>query len=94
MKKRLTSIQYRVTQENGTESPFENEYWSNKREGIYVDIVSGEPLLSSLDKFDSGTGWPSFNRPIEPENIVVSCPSFYSKRRSGKRRVWRVQETF
>jgi methionine-R-sulfoxide reductase len=66
----LTLLQYHVTQENGTERPFQNEYWDNHREGIYVDVVSGEPLFSSLDKFDSGTGWPSFTRPLEPENIV------------------------
>ena len=66
----LTPLQYKVTQENETERPFDNEYWNNKREGIYVDIVSGEPLFSSLDKFDSGTGWPSFIKPLEPDNIV------------------------
>jgi methionine-R-sulfoxide reductase len=66
----LTPQQYRVTQENGTEPAFRNEYWDNHREGIYVDVVSGEPLFSSLDKFDSGTGWPSFTRPLEPGNIV------------------------
>jgi peptide methionine sulfoxide reductase msrA/msrB len=71
LKKKLTSLQYKVTQEDGTERPFDNEYWDNKREGIYVDIVSGEPLFSSLDKFESGTGWPSFTRPIEAENVVV-----------------------
>jgi len=67
---RLTPLQYRVTQENGTEPAFDNAYWNNKQEGIYVDIISGEPLFSSTDKFDSGTGWPSFTRPLEPENIV------------------------
>jgi methionine-R-sulfoxide reductase len=70
LKKKLTPMQYKVTQENGTEPPFENEYNNNKRPGIYVDIVSGEPLFSSLDKYDSGTGWPSFTKPLEPGNIV------------------------
>jgi len=70
LKKKLTPLQYKVTQKEGTEPPFRNEYWNNKKEGIYVDIVSGEPLFSSLDKYDSGTGWPSFFRPLEPENIV------------------------
>lgn len=69
LKKKLTPLQFKVTQENATEKPFENAYWNNKREGIYVDIVSGEPLFSSLDKFDSRTGWPSFDRPLEPKNI-------------------------
>ena len=68
--KRLTPLQFKVTQKNGTEPPFQNEYWDNKKEGIYVDIVSGEPLFSSFDKFDSGTGWPSFTKPLEPNNIV------------------------
>ena len=70
LRKKLTPMQYKVTQRDGTEPPFKNEYWNNKKEGIYVDIVSGEPLFSSLDKYDSGTGWPSFFRPLEPENIV------------------------
>jgi peptide methionine sulfoxide reductase msrA/msrB len=70
LRKRLTPFQYHVTQEEGTEPPFENEFWNNKREGIYVDIVSGEPLFSSADKFDSGTGWPSFTRPLDPNFIV------------------------
>ena len=71
LREKLTSLQYHVTQENGTEPPFNNEYWDNKQAGIYVDVVSGEPLFSSLDKFDSGTGWPSFTKPLEPENIVT-----------------------
>jgi peptide methionine sulfoxide reductase msrA/msrB len=70
LRKRLTPLQYKVTQEGYTERPFQNEYWDNRRDGIYVDVVSGEPLFSSLDKFDSGTGWPSFTKPIRPENIV------------------------
>jgi peptide methionine sulfoxide reductase msrA/msrB len=70
LRKRLTPSQYHVTQEEGTEPPFENEFWNSKREGIYVDIVSGEPLFSSADKFDSGTGWPSFTRPLDPNFIV------------------------
>ena len=70
LKKTLTTLQYKVTQEEGTEKPFDNEYWNNKRKGIYVDIVSGEPLFSSFDKYDSGTGWPSFIKPLEPGNIA------------------------
>lgn len=70
LKKALTPLQYKVTQENGTEPPFQNMYWDNKQPGLYVDIVSGEPLFSSLDKFKSGTGWPSFTRPLVEENIV------------------------
>lgn len=70
LKKVLTPLQYRVTQENATEQAFHNEYWNNKEDGIYVDRVSGEPLFSSTDKFASGTGWPSFSRPLEPDNIV------------------------
>ncbi len=70
LKKRLTPLQYQVTQKNGTERAFQNSYWKNKKAGIYVDIVSGEPLFSSIDKYDSGTGWPSFVRPLEKDNIV------------------------
>jgi len=71
LRKKLTPLQYKVTQKEGTEPPFQNEYNSNKRDGIYVDIVSGEPLFSSKDKFESGTGWPSFTRPLAAENIVT-----------------------
>ncbi len=70
LRDKLTPLQYKVTQHDGTERPFSNTYWDNKLEGIYVDVVSGEPLFSSLDKYKSGTGWPSFIRPLEPENIV------------------------
>lgn len=72
LKKRLTPIQYQVTQESGTERAFSNEYWNNERPGIYVDVVSGEPLFSSRDKFESGTGWPSFTRPLETANIKTA----------------------
>lgn len=70
LKKKLTPTQYEVTQHEGTEAPFRNEYWDNHKAGIYVDVVSGEPLFSSLDKFESGTGWPSFTKPLEPANVV------------------------
>jgi methionine-R-sulfoxide reductase len=70
LKTRLTPLQYKVTQDEGTEPPFKNEYWDEHRDGIYVDVVSGEPLFSSTDKFDSGTGWPSFVRPLDPQMIV------------------------
>jgi methionine-R-sulfoxide reductase len=81
LKKMLTPIQYDVTQREGTEPPFKNEYADNHREGIYVDIVSGEPLFSSIDKFESGTGWPSFTKPLEPDNIVEKEDrSFFMKR--------------
>jgi len=71
LKKRLGPLGYSVTQEEGTEPPFDNEHWESKREGIYVDVVSGEPLFSSSDKYDSGTGWPSFTKPIDDEYIVT-----------------------
>jgi len=70
LRKRLTPEQYHVTRENGTEPPFRNEFWNNHRQGIYVDLISGEPLFASTDKFDSGTGWPSFTKPIDPANVV------------------------
>jgi len=70
LKKQLSKIEYSVTQEAGTEAPFKNPYWDNKQEGIYVDVVSGEPLFSSKDKFDSGTGWPSFTKPLVKENVT------------------------
>jgi peptide-methionine (R)-S-oxide reductase len=68
---RLTDAQYRVTQEDGTEPPFRNPYWNNHEDGIYVDVVSGQPLFSSADKYDSGTGWPSFTRPIDAEAVTT-----------------------
>lgn len=71
LKKSLTPLQYQVTQQQATEPPFDNAYWNNEKPGIYVDIVSGEPLFSSLDKYDSKTGWPSFTKPLEPENIIL-----------------------
>lgn len=71
LQQKLTPLQYKVTQHEGTEAPFQNEYWDNHEPGIYVDLVSGEPLFSSLDKFESGTGWPSFTRPLEPENVTT-----------------------
>jgi len=71
LRQKLNAEQYKVTQHEGTEPPFRNEYWNNKAHGIYVDIVSGEPLFSSLDKYDSGTGWPSFTKPLESGNVVT-----------------------
>lgn len=69
LRKKLTPLQFAVTRNDDTEPPFRNQYWDNSQDGIYVDIISGEPLFSSLDKYDSGTGWPSFTRPLEPANI-------------------------
>ncbi len=85
LRKRLTSIQYKVTQEDGTEPPFKNEYWDNKSEGIYVDIVSGEPLFSSKDKYDSGTGWPSFSKPINKSNLVEKTDRSWFRERTEVR---------
>ena len=70
LQQKLTALQYKVTQKDGTEPAFQNEYWDNQQAGIYVDIVSGEPLFSSTDKFKSGTGWPSFTKPLVPENVI------------------------
>jgi methionine-R-sulfoxide reductase len=81
LKKKLTPMQYKVTQEDGTEPPFKNIYWDHKEEGIYVDIVSGEPLFSSKDKYDSGTGWPSFTKPIVKESVIEKPDNtLFSKR--------------
>jgi methionine-R-sulfoxide reductase len=71
LQQKLTDLQYQVTQKDGTERAFQNAYWDNHEPGIYVDVISGEPLFSSLDKFDSGTGWPSFTRPLVPENVTT-----------------------
>lgn len=71
LRAKLTPIQYQVTQKQGTEPAYDNAYWNNERQGIYVDVVSGEPLFSSLDKYDSRTGWPSFTKPLEPDNIEL-----------------------
>ena len=71
LRQRLSPLQYEVTQHEGTERAYANEYWNNKQAGIYVDVVSGEPLFSSLDKYDSGTGWPSFTKPLEPDNVAT-----------------------
>ena len=81
----LTPLQYRVTQENGTEPPFRNRYWDNHREGIYVDVVSGEALFSSTDKYDSGSGWPSFTRPLEAANIVENQDTSHGMTRTEVR---------
>ena len=81
----MTDIQYTVSQMDGTETPFRNEYWDNHAEGIYVDIVSGEPLFSSVDKYDSGTGWPSFKRPLEPGNVINLQDSSYGMIRTEVR---------
>ena len=85
LRKALTPIQYQVTQESGTEYAFRNEYWNNHEAGIYVDVVSGEPLFSSLDKFDSGTGWPSFTQPLVPANVQARTDASHGMLRSEVR---------
>ena len=85
LKQRLTPLQYEVTQKEGTERPFDNPYWDNHEAGIYVDVVSGEPLFSSLDKFDSGTGWPSFTKPLEPANVAERSDNRLFMRRTEVR---------
>ena len=81
LKKRLTPMQYEVTQNNGTEPAFHNEYWNVKEEGLYIDIVSGKPLFTSKDKYDSGCGWPSFTKPIEEEEVEERLDTSYGMRR-------------
>ena len=85
LKSRLTPLQYEVTQHEGTEPPFKNEYWNNHQDGIYVDVVSGEPLFSSLDKYDSGTGWPSFTKPLETDNVTEKSDDRLFMRRTEVR---------
>jgi len=85
LRSRLTKDQYRVTRECGTETPFQNAYWDNHKAGIYVDLISGEPLFSSLDKFDSGTGWPSFTKPISKEHVVEKRDSSFGMERTEVR---------
>jgi methionine-R-sulfoxide reductase len=85
LKQKLTPEQYHVTQQCGTEPAFQNEYWDNHRAGIYVDIVSGEPLFSSLDKFDSGTGWPSFTKPIAKEHVAEKSDQSHGMERNEVR---------
>lgn len=85
LKKRLSPLQFAVTQENATEMPFQNEYWNNTREGIYVDIVSGEPLFSSLEKFNSGCGWPSFTQPLAKEKIKENVDTSHGMTRTEVR---------
>src|SRR5256885_16866999 len=82
LKKKLTPEQYRVTQQCGTEPPFRNEYWDNHKPGIYIDVVSGEPLFTSMDKFDSGSGWPSFTKPIEKNNVTEKTDRTFGMERT------------
>jgi methionine-R-sulfoxide reductase len=85
LRKQLSKDQYHVTRECGTETPFQNAYWDNHKPGIYVDIITGEPLFSSLDKFDSGTGWPSFTKPISPDKVVEKRDASHGMERTEVR---------
>jgi methionine-R-sulfoxide reductase len=85
LKQRLSEIQYKVTQEEGTEPPFQNEYWDNHEDGIYVDVISGKPLFSSQDKYDSGTGWPSFTKPISLAEVQLNTDTSLGMRRTEVR---------
>ena len=85
LRRRLSPLQYDVTQEEATEPPFQNEYWNHHEEGLYVDIVSGEPLFASTDKFDSGTGWPSFTKPVEPARVVARTDGSHGMSRTEVR---------
>jgi methionine-R-sulfoxide reductase len=85
LRKQLTPLQFKVTQRDGTEPAFHNEYWNNHEEGIYVDVVSGEPLFASVDKYDSHTGWPSFTRPLEPGNILTNTDTSFGMVRTEVR---------
>ena len=85
LRSRLTPEQYKITQQNGTEPPFDNAYWDNDQPGIYVDIVSGEPLFSTLDQFDSDCGWPSFSKALEPENIETRSDQAHGMQRTEVR---------
>lgn len=88
LQKKLTPMQYKVTQDEGTEPAFNNAYWDNQEPGIYVDVVSGEPLFISTDKYDSGTGWPSFTKPLEPENIILTPDNtFFTTRTEVKSKI-------
>jgi methionine-R-sulfoxide reductase len=93
LKQKLTPVQYQVTQHEGTEPAFRNEYWNNHDAGIYVDVVTGEPLFSSLDKYDSGTGWPSFTKPIEASNVTTKTDRQFSHSASYMRARFRTART-